>query len=77
MAQDRAHVQGDAKRKRIKVVMGASAVADREINGLGGRNTQASANQIGTRQDLFVPNAIAMYQIIGDNGTSPELSSYL
>ncbi len=30
--------------------MGASAVADREINGLGGRNTQASAKSVVRRQ---------------------------
>src|SRR5215470_13893691 len=46
MAQDRAHVHGDAKRNRIEIIMGASAVADREINGLGGRNTQASAKSV-------------------------------
>ena len=30
--------------------MGASAVADREINGLGGRNTQASAKSVVRRE---------------------------
>ena len=50
MAQDRAHVHADAKRNRIKIIMGASAVADREINGLGGRNTQASAKSVVRRQ---------------------------
>src|SRR5216684_8901073 len=50
MAQDRAHIHSDAKRNRIEIIMGASAVADREINGLGGRNTQASAKSVVRRQ---------------------------
>src|SRR5260370_7144660 len=50
MAQDRAHIHSDAKRNRIEIIMGASAVADREINGLGGRNTQASAKSVVRRE---------------------------
>src|SRR5713101_9291587 len=50
MVQDRAHVHGDAKRNRIEIIMGASAVPDREINGLGGRNTHASAKSVVRRQ---------------------------
>src|SRR5260221_11013061 len=50
MAQDRAHVHCDAKRNRIEIVMGASAIADREINGLRRRNTQASAKSVVRRQ---------------------------
>src|SRR5258708_33942702 len=50
MAQDRAHVHCDAKGNRIEIVMGASAIADREINGLRRRNTQASAKSVVRRQ---------------------------
>src|SRR5260221_9227127 len=50
MAQDRAHVHCDAKRNRIEIVMGASAIADREIKGLRRRNTQASAKSVVRRQ---------------------------
>src|SRR6267154_5642682 len=50
MAQDRAHVHCDAKRNRIEMVMRASAVADREINRLGRRKTQAGAKSIVRRQ---------------------------
>src|SRR6266853_4296411 len=50
MVQDRAHVHGDAKRNGIEIIMGASAVADRDINGLGRRNTQASAKSVVRRQ---------------------------
>src|SRR5579859_173725 len=50
MAQDRAHVHGDAKRNRIEIVMRASAVADREIDGLVRRNIQASAKSVVRRE---------------------------
>src|SRR5579859_6357141 len=75
MAQDRAHVHGDAKRDRIEIIMGASAVADREINGLGGRNTQASAKSIVRRQTRTACGLMALQKrraVTGGAGSVPD-----
>src|SRR5260370_7094964 len=50
MAQECAHVHCDTKRNGIESVMGASAVAHSEINGLGRRKTQASTKSVVRRQ---------------------------
>src|SRR6266481_2262115 len=60
MVQDRAHVHGDAKRNGIEIIMAASAVADREINGLGRRNTQASAKSVVRRQARTACGLVAL-----------------
>src|SRR5229473_4456417 len=60
MAQDRAHVHGDAKRNRIEIIMAASAVADGEIDSLGRRNTQASAKSAVRRQARTACGLVAL-----------------
>ena len=60
MAQDRAHVHCDAKRNRIETVMGASAVADRQINRLGQRKTQAGAKSVVRRQTRTACRLVAL-----------------
>src|SRR6266478_282891 len=50
MAQNRAHVHGDAKRNGIESIMSASAVADREIDPFHGQEIHPSTESIVRRE---------------------------